>query len=441
MSSLAPAIPTTSLTKGSLLARSIKLAITFSMMLLIYNDIFGGVIKYYSASSSLLFISFIPTLFAGVVLAGYLGTHLMVMRLHIRVAVFLLIFILNAFYAIIIGRQPEAVGFAFYIWLPFFTGLLITTFKLQDEFKKQIVIWWLIATVGVLLNSQIKFPWIGESYQVLGQTVQTARDWTAIGFDRLAGFSRASYAVANQIAIFSMVILTMRISLLKKLVVWTISAVAVYLTTTKITLFIMIIVPILTGLVGYFQRKSQQPTPTRQTIQLAFVIITVLASLMVLLPVFSLTSRSSISTGQSLGFISFDSLFERMWRMWPDAWNLIFSDSNPILIIFGRGLGGIGTPQMFYEALKQNSADNFFVYIYVTFGMMSVFFIRYLVINIKKWATTRNATFQTYFALTVTTIMIGITANIVENATALLVLGLLLGKTGTKSNQLSNPIT
>lgn len=435
MSSQTASLPTAPPVRGSLIVRTMKAAITFSMLLLIYNDIFGGVIKYYSASSSLLFISFLPTLFAGVVLAGYLGTHLMVMRIHQKIGLFLLIFILNAMYALIIGRMPMAVGFAFYIWLPFFIGLLVVSFKLQDEFKKYIVIWWLIATIGVLLNSQIRFPWIGESYQVMGQSVQTARDWTTAGLDRLAGFSRASYAASNQIALFCMVILAMRISLLRKLIVWIISTIAVYLTTSKVTLFIMVIAPILIVIINVFQSKSKQDIPSKQTVRLATMMVTILAATMVLLPIFSLTTFSNVSHSDGHVFLNLNSLYERMWRMWPQAWDLILDEGNPILMIFGRGLGGIGTPQIFFEALRQNSADNFFVYIYVMFGIASVFFIRFLIVNLKKWADSGNTNFLIYFALTISVIIIGITSNVVENATSLLVLGMLIGKSSPKLNK------
>ncbi len=424
--------PQTAPARTSFVVRAMKLAITISMLLLIFNDIFGGVIKFYSVSSSLLFLSFIPTLFAGVVLAMYFGTHLMVMRIHVKMGLFILIFILNALYALAIGRQPMAVGFALYIWLPFFIGLLITTFKLEHVFRKYVVLWWLIATLGVLLNSQIKFPWIGENYQVFGQTVQASREWWAGSVDRLAGFSRASYAAANEIALFCMVILAMRINIIKKIIVWTISFIAVYLTTTKTTLLIMVIAPILIGTINFFQIKSStNDIPNKQTVRLASVIITCLTAIMVLLPIFSLTTRSSIGSSKTIGFFSFSSLFERMYRMWPDAWDLIFYDGNPITMMFGRGLGGIGTPQNFFEVLKQNSADNLFVYLYVTFGIASVFFIRHIILNIKKWADAGNTAFLTYFALTVSIVTLGMMVNVVENATTSLVLGMLIGKTSS----------
>lgn len=420
--------------RGSLVVRAMKAAITLSMLLLIYNDIFGGVIKYYSATSALLFISFIPSLFAGAVLAAYFGSHILVMRIHNKMVLFLLIFVLNAIYALADGRNPAAVGFGFYIWLPFFVGLLITTFKLEKEFEKHIIVWWVIVTAGVLLNSQIKFPWTGESYQVLGQTIQASRDWTASGFDRLAGFSRASFAAATQIALFCMVMLAMRIGVAKKVFVWAISTTAVYLTTTKTTLFIMIMAPILIGMIDFFLTKSATPqAPNRKIVRLATIICMFLAGLMVGLPIFSLTSASNIVSSEGIGFFNLYSLYDRMGRMWPQAWDLILDQGNPIHMIFGRGIGGIGTPQNFFEALKSNSADNLFVYLYVTFGIFSIFFIRHLIINIRKWAEADNRQFLTYFALTVSILIIGLMANVVENPTSLLVLGLLIGKTSSRA--------
>ena len=96
-------------------------------------------------------------------------------------------------------------------------------------------------------------------------------------------------------------------------------------------------------------------------------------------------------------------------------------------MVLGRGLGGIGTPQTFFETLYQNSADNLFIYLYVTFGIGSFIFIYYLMKSLRRCASNTQSLLM-YFTFSIVVVMIGMTANVVENSTSLLVFGMLMGK-------------
>lgn len=137
---------------------ALKQAIVLAMVMLILNDMLGGAIKYYCANSSLIYLSYIPILFAGIVVIGYFMIYGITMHIHKRMGFFLLLFLFSAIYAIGTGRTPEAVGFGLYIWLPFFLGMLVTTFGLQVHFQKNVALWWAIATIGVIINSFYQFP-------------------------------------------------------------------------------------------------------------------------------------------------------------------------------------------------------------------------------------------------------------------------------------------
>ncbi|NDE89791.1 MAG: hypothetical protein EB059_01420 [Alphaproteobacteria bacterium] len=388
------------------------------MLVLLANDIFGGVIKYYTARSSLLFLSFLPVLFAGGVVGAYYLLYGFAMRWHKAMGVFLLLFLFNAIYAMFIGRQPMAVGFALYIWLPFFLGMLVAIFKCEESFQKYVLMCWLCAIAGVFLNSQIDFPWVGEDYQAFGKTLQTSREWWAQSIFRIAGFSRASFAASNQIALFCMVMLCLPMGRWKKFGIWALSIIAVYLTTSKIALLIMIITPLLILLVQASAKKTGRP---------AYALLFTLTAIMVLAPILLLTTRSQVGTFDGFGFLTLSSMFERMYWMWPSAWDLLFKDNNPVLMVLGRGLGGIGTPQTFFETLYQNSADNLFIYLYVTFGIGSFIFIYYLMKSLRRCASNTQSLLM-YFTFSIVVVMIGMTANVVENSTSLLVFGMLMGK-------------
>ncbi len=412
---------------------ALKQAIGLAMVLLILNDMLGGAIKYYCANASLLYLSYIPIMFAGIVVIGYFMIYGITMHIHKRMGFFLLLFLSYTIYAIFSGRQIEAVAFGLYIWLPFFLGMLVTTFGLQYHFQKNILLWWAIATTGVVINIFVEFPWTGESYQAFGQTLQASRDWTASGVARLAGFSRASFAASNQIALFCVVVLTMRMNIFLKIAIWAISVVAIYYTTSKTTLLVMAIVPLLIIIVEFLQQQDYaKKKPTKNAERFALIVLTGLASVTVLLPVLFLTTRANVITIDSGGFLNITSLMDRMAWMWPTAWDLVFKNSNPLTMIFGRGIGGIGTPQYFFEVLIRNPADNLFVYLYVTFGAFSLFFIRHLVIGVRNWLPINSSEFLVYYTLTAVILIIGITSNVIESSTTLLIMGILLGKTANK---------
>ncbi|MDX1921771.1 MAG: hypothetical protein SFW65_01395 [Alphaproteobacteria bacterium] len=408
---------------------ALKQAIVLAMCLVILNEMLGGVIKYYTANSALLYLSYIPIVFAGVVVIGYFVIYGLTMHIHKQMGLFLLLFMSYSIYGLFMGRELGAVAFGLYIWLPFFLGLLVSSFELQGHFQKNILIWWLIVTTGVLINAFVVFPWTGESYQIFGQTMQTSRDWTTAGFNRLAGFSRANYAASNQIALFCVVVLTMRMNIFLKIVIWLMSTVAIYLTTSKTTLIAMAVVPLMIILVEFLQQQDYaKKKPTKNAERVALAVLTGLASVSVLLPVLFLTSRSQITSSEGIGFINLSSMMDRGAWMWPNAWDLIFKTDEVFPMIFGRGIGGIGTPQYFFERLNANSADNLFIYLYVTFGAFSIFFIRFLVMGVRKWLPINSSEFLVYYTLTCVVFIVGMTSNVIESASMCLIIGILIGK-------------
>src|SRR6202011_3772533 len=83
----------------------------------------------------------------------------------LAITVFMAVFALYACFNSISLTQ-SAIGF--YIWLPFFTGMLLQAEKQENILFKWIFFLWGVAVIGVILNSFVNFPWTGTSSEVLG---------------------------------------------------------------------------------------------------------------------------------------------------------------------------------------------------------------------------------------------------------------------------------
>jgi hypothetical protein len=123
------------------------------------------------------------------------------------------------------------------------------------------------------------------------------------------------------------------------------------------------------------------------------------------------------------GVFSFESLFERIEEMWPDAWRWIGRFSP----LTGVGLGGIGGSQRFFAAAEFNPADNLFVYLFASFGVAS---LAYLAAVLVVGLNARIDDFRrdgVALASLVFLLMYGLVISLVEDQVAALWLGATLG--------------
>jgi hypothetical protein len=79
-------------------------------------------------------------------------------------------------------------------------------------------------------------------------------------------------------------------------------------------------------------------------------------------------------------FTLLSSFMVRVEHFWPDAWDQLINKGN---LILGRGMGGIGVPQMFFEPHEYNSVDNIFIYAYIYFGIFSLIYFYYIYVKSK----------------------------------------------------------
>ena len=56
-----------------------------------------------------------------------------------------------------------------------------------------------------------------------------------------------------------------------------------------------------------------------------------------------------------------------MQGAWPEAIELIHDSGNSLL---GRGIGGLGTSQLYFEHDLYNPGDNMFIHIWANYGII-----------------------------------------------------------------------
>jgi hypothetical protein len=75
--------------------------------------------------------------------------------------------------------------------------------------------------------------------------------------------------------------------------------------------------------------------------------------------------KDKVATAEASTVTSVSSFEQRVTATWPDGLALPSRGGHWLT---GRGLGGIGVAQMYFEPSIFNSGDNFFVYLWGAFG-------------------------------------------------------------------------
>ncbi len=393
-------------------------------MLFILKEVFGGVFRYLTVMTGTEALNYIPPFLAILALCFYYADAITTGRVDYAMAALALFLALYAFYAGFdsISFTQSAIGF--YIWLPLFLGMLLRVQGQDDLLFKWMLMIWGIAVIGMIVNSVVEFPWTGTSYEVLGVQREVARKWAYLDFDRLAGFGRSSFTTSYLIVFYCCAILYSRTySMFIRLGCYAVSFFALFLSTSKTSLALWAGIPIF--LIGYEICKLIFPARLLLPYYWAKVSVISLIVLVIALPLWS-EIPGLLHDRQTFYFFSFASLLVRMQYAWPASLALLSEGGN---VLLGRGIGGIGTAQKFAEPDLYMFADNLFVYVFVSTGVVGVVALFYsFVAKLRRdYLCDRNQFGITYLLL-LYVLGIGITVNTVEGPFQALVLGVLAAR-------------
>jgi hypothetical protein len=391
-----------------------RVALTL-LFLFSLTEVLNGAIRYYAAQYGfswlpylphvLLFAALAPMFFAYVVTEGISSTYLTV----------LVLFGVAATFGVFNLGNASQVEFGFWTLVPFLYGIVVLP-SIMRGWRRLVpyaVLLWALAVAGVLINLFHTWPWIGFGYQVGSTSIEASRLWrtNAVNFARLPGFSTGSYFAAVQILILA---LFLRETLRRKVGIpmWFLSGVAIVLTTSKTTIAIYLFLSIM----HLFEHG-----PTRRSCRL---IPFAAAAFDILLPFSMFLVRldwvdSIRSPTMSLLVWSFA---ERLQVGWPQWILMIVERGN---LVLGRGLGGIGTAQQYFEPALYSPADNIAVYLYGTFGVLGL-----IALLIYGWKVSRlriDSPHGRFFFLCACVVLLdGSTTSVLEGAFTAMALGVSL---------------
>lgn len=377
-----------------------KFVVFVTLIFLLFRTL-DAPIRYSLYKLGLTPLSFLPNTLILLVIVLYLFKAILNLRINRSVLFVVVIFCYSVISSYIFIGNIQQTLLGLYGILPFFFGVVSSNIFVDNfnRFKLFIVICWCISVVGIFLSVFITFPWVGFSYERLGVDVEGTREWASFGIPRVAGFSRSSFEAAIFVLIFMMMQLVLTKHKLIRFITLFVSGIVIISTTTKgiIAAYFILTLYILT-----------------RSYRALWVLLSILMlAIMIALPVSTLFVHYNLSLSDVFIKFLLASFEDRLLNTWPIGFDLLTKHGSYLL---GRGFGGIGGAQQFFEKSIYSAADNLFLYLYVSFGVGSFFvlfhFLKRTVVLARADDTPLNVFF---FLLSLSVITFGMTANVIES--------------------------
>lgn len=280
------------------------------------------------------------------------------------------------------------------------------------NFKIWLYVVWMLSLVGVFVNYFFDMPWLGATFQsALGES-SISREWTTAGIRRLSGFSRASYDAAAICSVGAAVFLVdSKFGRILRLTLYSASLLAVGLTTSKGPLLAMLAVLIWFGFRSIAGLREMSPA------------VFFISALSFLVP--PALYIYHVRFDNSVYLLS--SFVDRVNWMWPTAF---MNMQHWVEFIVGRGIGGIGFAQYFGESVSYNAADNFGVYIFVSFGLVGVVLFFFMLLRFAR--TVWREAYCSHHVMALRSLLVfwlfcGVVSNMYEQPVLAFVFGLFVG--------------
>lgn len=318
--------------------------------------------------------------------------------------------------------------FGLKILLPFFASLFVylSPQKNNGRLMHYSGILLFIVCLGLIINVRIIYPWSGFIYTIADVSIEGSRLWTINGTQRIAGFSRASFSAGIQIVVFLSMYIeggnrtkNLVLRFLKLFLIITISGYSVYLTTSRSALLAYISLLLLFLFKRlYWKGFSFTLFLTKVYLFLLLVYGTVPIFISQLNPNLIVKLLEKVNPDYAYYALSY---IDRIQNTWPTTIGLLTSSYSWLL---GRGLGGIGTAQLYFEPLNYMAADNFYLYILIAFGVIPTLL---LVFVILKGILSLNFENSQIVVLLGVLLSMAATINVVESPEMMILMGMFIG--------------
>jgi hypothetical protein len=298
--------------------------------------------------------------------------------------------------------------FGIKVWLPVVVGVMLVEAGVAADLDRP-RLWalvWFVFCVGVLINYFYIYPWSGLNVDVGDTSISANREWGAGGVRRLSGFARSSFDAAVIILLLFVYLINRARGFLSRAALILLSAAAIILTTAKGAVAAFFVTLVLLP----FLHRTRSAGSIARLPPLAALVLLSCAGLII--PVLSTQLPiPRLRTGSIEAWL-FGSFIERAEITWPRAFDLLRDDWQWIT---GRGLGGIGAAQALFEPSIYSPGDNFFVYLYVTAGVLGLLLYLYLALSGLKLALHLQH-HRMVFLLLCCCFTYGLTMNVIESA-------------------------
>lgn len=334
------------------------------------------------------------------------------------------------------GLAPTQVAFGIKIVITFFVGFMaVYTLGLKKEFFISLYrIFTPIIILGLLLELLFDLPWTGFEYEAYGIIIPGSISWWTLDLPRLSGFGRVSYETAILLVCLSTLYLAVTLrNNIHRSAKWKIydsvflflSFVGIIVTTAKSSIFAFLMLILFYALIKKATAVSGRLNRIAGTIVKILLIVILLYG--VIPPILAAVSPTILT-----GYLDSDDLIlkaisasyvERMEIMWPDAYKLL---SSGYMYFTGRGLGGVGASQKYFEPELYNAADNVYVYLFVDFGIIILLIILGALVYKNLTLKINNRQNIFFFTFSLIFFSFGATLNVIESPTLMICLGFLL---------------
>jgi len=367
------------MTKNLSINFSYRNVVIFTVIIFFATRVIDGVLRWFLANFGLYYLTYLPQL--SIIFCITMSFCLLKLnRLSLNKIVVFLILAFGSIIAITYIRNLIQIFWGLYVSICFVFGLIAYKYVFSLENQKYIprisLILLLIVMLGLVVDYSFDLPWVGFSFEMGGLSLEGSREWETSGLfgRRLAGFSRASFDTSGQLLVLLLLYIAFGQSLKLKILVYLLGGLGIYLTTTKTAIGIWAFFGVLFLL--------QKITPVKVQIIFRKIIPVVLFLIGFTLPVlsyyFSNEYNSNIfevivasrENDKDLK-ITNSFVMGRFIYIWPAAIENTITQGN---ILFGKGIGGIGTPLLYVNSDFYNPADNTYVHLFSLFGLSSFIF-------------------------------------------------------------------
>lgn len=380
-------------------------------------EVFSGPLRFYLAPIGLSPLVYLPKiLIVGVVIATVLRT-LYQGRIRPLFGAVLVVFVVFGLVGWMFTGNPLQPAFGIFVLLPLIYAVMAEPIVRQAGHRilPFVALLWFAAALGVVLDYLWEMPWTGLAYKLGEIEIEGSREWTTFGVERVAGFARASYEAADQLLLLALPLVCLGRSKVLKLLIWAATGVLIYLTTTKKTGGAFLILTLLMPIIG----ARMVPALFRRAIMASIPVLIAAAGIGLPISTFFVTYRLDLdSLWSQVLFASFE---DRLTVVWPASLALALEHGSAVL---GRGIGGIGAAQKYFEPLAFMPADNLFIYLYVTFGLLALAFVWVYVWNLAHLDPDHGAWSRLMWTVGIAVLLNGLANNGLESPITTTFLGI-----------------